>query len=167
MHSRIFHIMPTLEDVQNNTKSYDDYSLESIGADYIVETGHWSNDIDWLMQMLPEGMFTMEKITIKEDEDTIKEFAKLTYTNFPTKYLEKWIQDIKDYASILSIDKLKEAYFMWLFRELVKNNDNSFYIDQGDLYADLSNCHNWIVSVANRNKIGDTFYIGSIMDYHF
>lgn len=167
MHSRIFHILPSIKELQKNERSYEDYDTESIEADYIRNSEDWDEDVDWFMQVIPEGMFTMEKTILNEGTGDEDWFAKLTYTKYPQEYLEKYISDIKEYAQNLTIESLKDWYSRWKFVNLVKNNDNDFYIDEGEAYSDLSTFHDWILSIASNCKIGDVFYIGSIMDYHF
>ena len=158
MHSRIFQVSEN--PITENFKHEYDYEEGFVGriADYVSEVTYKSedyiNDLKWL-QNVAKGV----KVNIKEGTITVtskKEYFDEKHDNF--KELLQKLQDI-------TLEEFIEDKSFLDMYELKKNYDNEygFYIDDNNEYCGLTTIDNWMRSAEE----GKTYYVGSIMDYHF
>ena len=113
-------------------------------------------DFKWFVGSLPNGMFE-----VNEEE------LSLTYVQKPTDYVQKFVDTIKEEANKLSVDGFFSGLFStWNLKKVLRKNKNDFMVyNYGNGYPIY--CIDWIMGVARNGEIGDKFYMGGVLDYHF
>ena len=113
-------------------------------------------DFKWLVGCLPKGMFE-----VNEEE------LSLTYIQKPVDYIQKFVDTIKEEANKLSVDSFfKTIFCTWKLEKVLRNNDNDFMVYNYD-YGYPMYCKDWIIYIARNCEIGEKFYMGGVLDYHF
>ncbi|KGF50335.1 hypothetical protein [Prevotella disiens] len=155
MHSRIYQIEDFFE---YDMKEYE-YSIEEVRevndcADYFgVSDSHREDDLEWLDHDLPKGMFE-------------REGDKLTYKTFPKSYIEEKFNAIKEMAESLTFDDfLNENERLLKLREALNEKNSAILVTRFD--HSTQSLDGWCLLIARRCKIGQTFRIGTIFDYHY
>lgn len=155
MHSRIYQIEDNFE---YELKEYE-FSIEEIRevndcADYFgVSDSQREDDLEWLDHNLPKGMFE-------------REGDKLTYKTFPKSYIEEKFNAIKEMAESLTFDDfLNENERLLKLREALKEKSSAMLVTSFD--HDTQSLGEWCLLIARRCKLGQTFRIGTIFDYHY
>ena len=113
-------------------------------------------DFKWFVGFLPNGMFE-----VNEEE------LSLTYIKKPTDYIQNLVDTIQEEANKLSVEGFFADEFSTLkMKRILNNNNNDFmvynYDDGYPIY-----CSEWIMNVARNYEIGEKFYLGGVLDYHF
>ena len=113
-------------------------------------------DFKWFVGCLPKGMFE-----VNEEE------LSLTYIKKPTDYIQNLIDTIQEEANKLSVEGFfADKFNTWKLKSILHNNNNDFmvynYDDGYPIY-----CSEWIMNVARDFEIGEKFYLGGVLDYHF
>lgn len=155
MHSRIF----AIEKLENINRGFFEPSIEEIRlgneyADYFGVFNHQrEDDLKWLDQNLPKGMFE-------------REGDKLTYKTFPKSYIEEKFNTIKEMAENLAFDDfLKGNERLLKLREALQEKNSAMLVTSFD--HSTQSLDGWCLLIARRCKIGQTFRIGTIFDYHY
>ena len=155
MHSRIYQIE---ENFEHELKAFE-LSIEEIReaneyADYFdVSDSTREEDLNWLDHILPKGMFE-------------REGDKLTYKAFPKSYIEERFNAIKEIAESLTFnDFLNESESLLKLREALNEKNGAMLVTNLD--HDTQSLGGWCLWVARRCKLGQTFHVGTIFDYHF
>lgn len=113
-------------------------------------------DFKWFVGCLPKGMFEVNE----------KELS-LTYIKKPTDYIQNLVDTIQEEANKLSVEGFfADEFSTWKLKRILHNNNNDFmvynYDDGYPIY-----CSEWIMDVARNFEIGEKFYLGGVLDYHF
>ena len=113
-------------------------------------------DFKWFVGCLPKGMFE-----VNEEE------LSLTYIKKPTDYIQNLVDTIQEEANKLSVEGFfADEFNTWKLKSILHNNNNDFmvynYDDGYPIY-----CSEWIMNVARNYEIGEKFYLGGVLDYHF
>ena len=113
-------------------------------------------DFKWFVGCLPKGMFE-----VNEEE------LSLTYIKKPTDYIQNLVNTIQEEANKLSVEGFfADKFNTWKLKSILHNNNNDFmvynYDDGYPIY-----CSEWIMNVARDFEIGEKFYLGGVLDYHF
>lgn len=113
-------------------------------------------DFKWFVGCLPNGMFE-----VNEEE------LSLTYIKKPTDYIQNLVDTIQEEANKLSVEGFfTDELSTWKLKGILHNNNNDFmvynYDDGYPIY-----CSKWIMNVARNCEIGEKFYLGGVLDYHF
>lgn len=155
MHSRIYQIEDNFE---YEMKEFE-YPIEEIrevndSADYFgVSDSPREEDLEWLDHNLPKGMFE-------------RNGDKLTYKTFPKSYIEEKFNAIKEMAESLTFDDfLNENKRLLKLREALKEKNSAMLVTSFD--HDTQSLDGWCLLIARRCKLGQTFQIGTIFDYHY
>lgn len=155
MHSRIYQIEDFFE---YDMKEYE-YSIEEVRevndcAYYFgVSDSHREDDLEWLDHNLPKGMFE-------------REGDKLTYKTFPKSYIEEKFNAIKEMAESLTFDDfLNENERLLKLREALNEKNSAILVTRFD--HSTQSLDGWCLSIARNCKIGQTFQVGTIFDYHY
>lgn len=155
MHSRIYQIEDNFE---YEMKEFE-FSIEEIQevndcADYFgVSDNPREEDLEWLDQNLPKGMFE-------------REGNKLIYKAFPKSYIEEKFNAIKEMSESLAFDDfLNVSERLLKLREALAEKGNAMLVTSFD--HDTKSLDEWCLLVARRCKIGQIFQVGTIFDYHF
>lgn len=155
MHSRIYQIE---ENFEYELKEYE-FSIEEIRevndfADYFgVSDSTREEDLEWLDYNLPKGMFE-------------RNGDKLIYKAFPKSYIEEKFNAIKEMAENLAFDDfLKENERLLKLREALQEKNSAMLVTSFD--HSTQSLDGWCLSIARNCKIGQTFQVGTIFDYHY
>ena len=113
-------------------------------------------DFKWFVGCLPKGMFE-----VNEEE------LSLTYIKKPTDYIQSLVYTIQEESNNLSVEVFfADNFSIFKFKRILHNNNNDFmvynYDDGYPIY-----CSEWIMNVARNREIGEKFYLGGVLDYHF
>ena len=113
-------------------------------------------DFKWFVGCLPKGMFE-----VNEEE------LSLTYIKKPTDYIQSLVDTIQEEANKLSVEGFfADELSTWKLKSILHNNNNDFmvynYDDGYPIY-----CSEWIMYVARNFEVGEKFYLGGVLDYHF
>ena len=113
-------------------------------------------DFKWFVGCLPKGMFE-----VNEEE------LSLTYIKKPTDYIQNLVDTIQEEANKLSVEGFfADEFNTWKLKSILHNNNNDFmvynYDDGYPIY-----CSEWIMYVARNFEVGEKFYLGGVLDYHF
>ena len=113
-------------------------------------------DFKWFVGFLPKGMFE-----VNEEE------LSLTYIKKPTDYIQSLVDTIQEEANKLSVEGFfADELSTWKLKSILHNNNNDFmvynYDDGYPIY-----CSEWIMYVARNFEVGEKFYLGGVLDYHF
>ena len=154
-HSRVFQ----LETFKKS--EYDEHDIEELNesklehnqfphpnyVDYWQNSENVADDFNWLVQSgLPKGMFEVNK-----------EEQSITYVKRPDEYIQNYIDNIKAEVKYLST---------WYLKRILLNNNNEFMV-----YSDENGypiyIKDWIIGVAKTCEIGEKFYLGGVLDYHY
>lgn len=161
MHSRIFQVSesPIPQDKLSKQYRYEDGFVGSV-ADYVAlipyKSADYLGDLQWL-QNVSKG------IEVDIENGTIKVTNKKEY--FDEKH-DKFIDLLEELKNVTLDDFSKENFNLsFKISDLKYSYEDkySFYVDDNDEYCGISNFDNWVRSV-EENK---TYYVGSIIDYHF
>ena len=164
-HSRVFQ----LETFKKS--EYDEHDIEELNesklehnqfphpnyVDYWQNSENVADDFIWLVQSgLPKGMFEVNK-----------EEQSITYVKRPDEYIQNYIDNIKAEVKYLSLEKFYNEYFStWYLKRILLNNNNEFMV-----YSDENGypiyIKDWIIGVAKTCEIGEKFYLGGVLDYHY
>ena len=113
-------------------------------------------DFKWLVGCLPKGMFE-----VNEEE------LSLTYIQRPTEYIQKFVDTIQEEANKLSVEGFfGDKFSTWKLEKILRNNENDFMIYNSDNGYPIY-CSDWIMGIARNCEIGDKFYLGGVIDYHY
>lgn len=155
MHSRIYQIEDNFE---YEMKEFD-FSIKEIQevndyADYFgVSDSPREKDLEWLDHNLPKGMFE-------------RNGDKLTYKTFPKSYIEEKFNAIKEMAESLTFDDfLNENDRLLKLRETLTMGNSAMLVT--NFGHDTQSLDGWCLSIARNCKIGQTYRIGTIFDYHY
>lgn len=155
MHSRIF----AIEKLENINRVFFEPSIEEIRlgneyADYFgVSDSTREEDLERLDQNLPKGMFE-------------REGDKLTYKTFPKSYIEEKLKNIKEMAKNLTFDDiLTESVNLYRFGQEATGRSSAMLVVNSDIT--IGKLDSWWLWVAYHYKLGETFKIGTIYDYHY
>ena len=96
-----------------------------------------------------------------------EEELSLTYIKKPTDYIQNLVNAIQEEANKLSVEGFfADELSTWKLKSILHNNNNDFmvynYDDGYPIY-----CSEWIMNVARNYEIGEKFYLGGVLDYHF
>ena len=164
-HSRVFQF----ENV--NKEAFEDYDIEVLTECMLDKCNfpdpnwidYWRDsndspeeDFKWFVGCLPKGMFE-----VNEEE------LSLTYIKKPTDYIQSLVDTIQEEANKLSVEGFfADEFNTWKLKSILHNNNNDFmvynYDDGYPIY-----CSEWIMNVARNREIGEKFYLGGVLDYHF
>ena len=157
MHSRIYQVSEKpVEDFISEDRYYEGF----VGnyADYVSEVEHKSddylNDLKWL-QNATNGL----EVNIKEGTITIiskKEYFEKKYEEF-----KKLLEELE--ATTLEEFIGNKCAFKMTSLKYTYDDTAGFYIDDNDDYVGLTTLDNWVRNAEE----GKTYYVGTIIDYHF
>lgn len=164
-HSRVFQFERV------NKSEFEDYNIEVL-TDCMLDKSnfpdpnwidYWKDsndspeeDFKWFVGSLPNGMFE-----VNEEE------LSLTYIQKPTDYIQKFVDTIKEEANKLSVDGFfSDKFSTWKLEKVLRNNESDFMVYKYDDGYPIY-CSDWIMYVARNCEIGDKFYLGGVLDYHF
>ena len=164
-HSRVFQLefFKTSEYDEHDSEELNEFSLEQNQFPHPNYVDYWQNsenvadDFNWLVQSgLPKGMFEVNK-----------EEQSITYVKRPDEYIQNYIDKIKAEVKYLSLDRFYNEYFStWYLKRILLNNSSEFMI-----YSSEDGCliyiKDWIIGVAKTCEIGEKFYLGDVLDYHY
>lgn len=155
MHSRIYQIEDNFEyEMKEFELSIDEIREVNDCTDYFdVSDSTREEDLDWLDYNLPKGMFE-------------RKGDRLTYKAFPKSYIEEKFNAIKEMSESLAFDDfLNVSERLLKLREALAEKGNAMLVTSFD--HDTKSLDEWCLLVARRCKIGQTFQVGTIFDYHF
>ena len=164
-HSRVFQLetFKKSEYDKHDVEELNEFSLEQNQFPYPNYIDYWENsenvadDFDWLVKSgLPDGMFEVNKAE-----------QSLTYVKRPDEYIQKYIDKIKAEVDKLSLEGFYSNDFStWYLEHILLNNDNEFMIysaeDGYPIYI-----KDWIIGIAKACEIGEKFYLGGVLSYHY
>ncbi len=154
MHSRIYQIEKESDyELKRFEPSEDMVMSVNFNVDYFgVSDNLREDDLKWLDSNLPEGMFE-------------REGDKLTYKKFPKFYIEEKLKNIKEMAKNLTFDDiLTESINLYRFGQEATGRSSAMLVANSDITMDRLD--SWWLWVAHYYKLGETFKIGTIYDYH-
>lgn len=155
MHSRIFEIStePIAVSDRKNSDSYADDEFVMSRVDYVADSYDREDDLNWLMECLPEGCFTLEGDC-------------LTLVKTPTEYVEDYIAKIQARANDLTLDNVTRENSLALYQ--VKSALCALSFFNGiciDFEEEVRELPIFIIDIYNK-PVGTKFYIGGVSDYH-
>lgn len=150
MHSRLFQI----ENGTDYVKPLPDLDARDIHPDcdwYRESKDFEEDDLASLMRCLPKGCFQLDG-------------RVLTLVKKPTEYLEKYLDEVKLAFNLLTPKDLGSVKYHKAIRK-ARNNDIMYRV-----YSENFNCSvpliEWLMEEVMPSTLGQTFTIGSIIDYH-
>lgn len=154
MHSRIYQIEKESDyELKRFEPSKSMVMSANINVDYYGESDCIrENDLEWLDQNLPKGMFE-------------REGDKLIYKTFPKSNIEEKLKNIKEMAKNLTFDDiLTESVNLYRFGQEATGRSSAMLVVNSDIT--IGKLDSWWLWVAYYYKLGETFKIGTIYDYH-
>ena len=160
MHSRIFQISKTpidREDYIEEYKYYDHWFTGSV-ADYVDDDTDRNDDVEWL-----QSCYGNKGLSFGQDDNgeyfVIEDKAKYFEANFEKfqkelkELSEKTFDDFMGGEGNMSLYRLKESY----------DDEFGFYIDDRNEYHGLITFDRFM----RYTTVGEKYYIGATIDYHF
>ena len=160
MHSRIYQISKTpidRDDYIDESNYYDHWFLNSV-ADYVNEDTNRKDDIEWL-----QSCYGNKGLSFGQDDNgeyfVVEDKVKYFETNFKEfqKELEelsrKTLDDFMGGESNMSLYRLKSSY----------DDEFGFYIDDSLEYHGVATFDRFMRCAT----VGEKYYIGATIDYHF
>lgn len=157
MHSRIYQV--SKEPIKEFIDEYR-YEDNFVGrhADYVDLVEHESedyiSDLKWL-QNATKGL----EVNLKKG--TVKVLSKKDYFEEKHEQFKEYLKKLQDIT--LADFTSRKNRFDILDLESAYNDKYSFYVDDNDEYYGITTLDDWVRSVEEN----ETYYIGSIFDYHF
>ena len=157
MHSRIYQVSnEPIKDFISEDRYYEGF----VGnyADYVSEVEHKSddylNDLKWI-QNATNGL----EVNIKEGTITVT--SKKQYFNEKHDKFQELLEKLQNIT--LEEFSSRTRYFDILDLKSAFDDEYSFYVDDNDEFCGITTLDNWVRNAEE----GKTYYIGTIIDYHF
>lgn len=151
MHSRLFQIEKSVKLPVEELYICDPCQIRE-ECDWFSDTVTWEEDLISLDRALPEGCFTREGNT-------------LTLVKPLDEYLETFLDEVKLTFNLITPKMLGGIEWYKAMRKL-KNNNNDFCIYSGYFSRGVP-IIKWLMEEVSQCKVGDTFKIITIINYHF
>lgn len=151
MHSRLFQLEKSVNLPAEEVYFIEPYEISKV-CDYFENTETWEEDLNWLDEVLPKECFTREGDT-------------LTLVKPLEEYLEAFLDEVKLEFNLLTPKDLGGSNWYKAMRK-AKTNNTDFRVYSGYFGCSVSFI-TWLMEEASKVKVGDTFKIISIIDYHF
>lgn len=162
-HSRVFQFerFKKSDFDENDIEVLNENTLEESQFPPIVEYWRDCDDIEdikedfkyFVAYGLPEGMFEMNE-----------EEMSLTYIKRPDDYIKKYIDTIKTEANKLSFEDGNLS--TWRLQKTIENFGNMYMVYSSEVDYPRY-VKDWILEIAECEKIGAKFYLGGVLSYRY
>jgi len=113
-------------------------------------------DFKWFITALPEGVFE-----VNLDE------LSITLLKRPESYVSEFFDKIREESEKLNLsDFVENKCSTWKLGKLLRNNDCEFLVYQEE-NSYPRYLHDWLLDLAQGGEIGETYYLGGVLDYHY
>lgn len=166
MHSRIFQLERSPDDIEDNCIYEEDfYDMDApyewfVGtiADYVSENVDKQANIDWLISTLSRQE---EFIRINDDDD--EDHISITFLpGFKHAYFERRYHEFRNRVSNMSLEDFTNDLEIFTIERLIKDRFG-FYIYSS--YYGLLSLDDLVRQLNNNQEY--TFYFGTTLDYHY
>ena len=160
MHSRIYQISKTpvdMDDYIDEEKYYDHWFTNSV-ADYVDGDTDRDDDIEWL-----KDCYEKKGLSFGQDDNgeyfIVEDKTKFFEANFEKfqkelkELSEKTLDDFMSGESNMSLYRLKSSY----------DDELGFYVDDRNEYHGVVTFDRFM----RCSTVGEKYYIGATIDYHF
>ena len=162
-HSRVFQFekIKKSEFDDNDIELLNENTLEESQFPFAVDYWREYDDIEDIKEdfkhlvtyVLPEGMF-----------DVNYEEMSLTYIKRPNNYIKRYIDAIKAEANKLSFEEGKIN--TWKLLKTIEKFESVYMIYSSDIGCAMF-LKDWILELAECEKIGTKFYLGGVLSYKY
>lgn len=155
MHSRVFQLEETFEEIEDNHIYVDDNLTEMGGSciDYVDLLGsegeEWEDSLDWLVSRYDCISIDMEAKTLTINYEKVVELRK------------NKLEELKDLVANMTLDEFNDGAKMYKAKTLDEEMFG-FKVYCNGYISNLDEVLKWVCW----DKADRTYYIGKIYDYH-